>query len=183
VTDAPVQWVPAEPESDSTWRFVAMPPGWHVTTGPGAIVFDTTVTAAGRFTLEAEMFAFPDSRASEYGVFAGGVGLDAGAPSYTAFVLRRDGFAAVINRAGDTTTVVVPWVRKDSIQAVTVDRMARNVLRVEAQATRVAFLVNGATVAEVPREAGSLAGRFGFRVGEGMNVHASRLDLTTHLAP
>jgi hypothetical protein len=34
-TDAPAQLVTGEDVPASAWRFVAMPPGWHVTTGPG----------------------------------------------------------------------------------------------------------------------------------------------------
>ena len=32
---------------DSTWRFVQMAPGWHITTRPGALMYDPSVQATG----------------------------------------------------------------------------------------------------------------------------------------
>jgi hypothetical protein len=55
------------------------------------------------------------------------------------------------------------------------------VLRIEAEAMAVTFLVNGQKVAEVPREGASFDGILGLRVGENLNLHHN-LDLTHRLA-
>ena len=43
--------------------------------------------------------------------------------------------------------------------------------------------VNGAAVAKVPRADVRTEGRIGFRIGGGVNLHISSLDVTTRLAP
>jgi hypothetical protein len=58
----------------------------------------------------------------------------------------------------------------------------KNVLRVEAEAAAVTFLVNGQKVAEVPRDGGRFDGVVGLRVGENLNLHVTNLDLTHRLA-
>ena len=55
-------------------------------------------------------------------------------------------------------------------------------LRVEAEASTVTFLVNGQKVAEVPREGTRFDGIVGLRVGENLNLHVTNLDLTHRLA-
>lgn len=57
-----------------------MPPGWHVTTGPGALLFPTDLRSVeGNDSLEAQVFLFPGKSAEEYSVFIGGSASDAGA--------------------------------------------------------------------------------------------------------
>ena len=59
----------------------------------------------GNFSLEAEVFLFAGESADEYGVFLGGQDIEASAsPDYSAFVLRRDGQAAVLRRGAGQTT-------------------------------------------------------------------------------
>ena len=38
--------------------FVAMPPGWHITTGPAGIFWDPALSATGNFRAEMEVFLF-----------------------------------------------------------------------------------------------------------------------------
>ena len=59
---------------DSAPVFVTMTPGWHVTTGPAAILYDPSHTATGTFRMESEIFLFdPGDRHREaFGVFFGG---------------------------------------------------------------------------------------------------------------
>jgi hypothetical protein len=57
------------------------------------------------------------------------------------------------------------------------------VLRVEVDPASVQLLVNGASVAKVPRAELRTDGRIGFRIGSSLNLHVSSLDVTTRLAP
>src|SRR5262245_1452316 len=42
------------------WAFVQMPPGWHVTTGPGVLLYPAANgDVTGHFSLESEIFLFP----------------------------------------------------------------------------------------------------------------------------
>ncbi len=162
--------------------YVEMPPGWHITTGPGSILHDPAYVAEGRFALETEIFLFPGTSQEGYGLFAGGKQLD-GDPVYVAFLLRRDGSAAIESRTGGQSTPVRAWTRHDSIKPGDSKEPVANVLRVVAEAADVTLEVNGKPVLTVPRGDVGLDGAFGFRAGADVNLHVSRLDLTRPLAP
>lgn len=166
------------PADTSAWSFDRMPPGWHVTMGPGGLVFDSLNQAAGRFSLEAEIFLFPSSSAGEYGIFLGRSG-----SGWTAFVVRRDGSAAIARHDGDGAVMLAPWAERDSVPKLDPNGPVKVVLRVDAEPDSVRFHVNGGRVAAVGRAAAMVEGGFGLRAGPGVNLHVSRLDHTRRLAP
>ena len=51
--------VETDPPKATDTRFVAMPPGWHVTTGPTTVLYHPDYQTKGNFTVEAEIFLFP----------------------------------------------------------------------------------------------------------------------------
>lgn len=171
----------AEPKADET-RFVAMPPGWHVTPGPGALLYHPDYQGKGNFSVEAEIFLFPGDSQEEYGIFLGGRSMGPNeSPSFIAFVARRDGKGSVIHRGG--MSPILDWRTNDGILPHPGKDTAKNILRVDANATDVVFSANGKEVIKLPRAGLTLEGQFGFRIGKGMNIHASRLDVTYRLAP
>jgi hypothetical protein len=182
--DTPGTVVDAEGKSANETFFVAMPPGWHVTTGPATLLYHPLyeTRADANFALEAEIFLFPGESQEEYGVFLGGKGLEpSGTPAYVSFVARRDGKGAILRRGG---SALVDWTPSEAIVPhAGKEGTAKNVLRVEVGAAEIVFRANGNEVAKVPRAGISVDGHFGFRFGANMNVHASRLDLTLKLAP
>ena len=179
----PASWrVRSDSAPDKPIYYVEMPPGWHITTGPGSILHDPTYVAQGRFALETEIFLFPGTSQEGYGLFAGGKQLD-GDPVYVAFLLRRDGSAAIESRAGGQSTPVRAWTRHDSIKPGDSKEPVANVLRIVAEAADVTLEVNGKPVLTVPRGDVTLDGAFGFRAGADVNLHVSRLDVTRLLAP
>ncbi len=173
--------VDTDPPKPTDTRFVAMPPGWHVTTGPATVLYHPDYQAKGNFSVEAEIFLFPGESLEEYGLFLGGKGLGpTETPSYLSFVARRDGKGAIIRRGGPP---VVDWKAAEGILPNAGKDAVKNVLRVEVNATDVVFSANGKEVAKIPRAGLNVDGYFGFRFGKDMNVHASRLDVTHKLAP
>ena len=55
--DAPAPLAAGSKMEPGSWVFVQMPPGWHVTTGPGVLLYPATNGEVdGNFTLEAEIF-------------------------------------------------------------------------------------------------------------------------------
>jgi hypothetical protein len=179
--DGPAAQVAGQSVPDSAWHFVAMPPGWHVTMGPGGVLYDPASVASGRFVIEAETFLFPEKSDQGFGLFVGGRDLS-GTPEYIAFLIRHDGRGAIM-RAGATPTLLVDWTPGDSVKAQDASDAVRNVLRVAVERDSVFFTVNGGRVATVPRMAGAFDGTFGFRVGAGVNLHISTLDYTRRIAP
>lgn len=181
-TDAPVT---VGNDAAAGMYFVAMPPGWHVTSRSGALLYDPAHEGRGQFSLETEIFLFNDSSDDGYGLFLGGTDLDgAQAPSYTAFLLRRDGAAGVVRRTGASVAVLADWIRHDAVARFSpTDTDVKNAIRVDVKKNDVDFSVNGQLVTTLPRDVVRPDGRFGFRVGERINIHASALNVTHRLAP
>jgi hypothetical protein len=168
---------------DSTWRFVQMAPGWHITTRPGALMYDPSIQAIGNYIIESVQILFPGTTQSGYGLFFGGRDLDGPGTHYVAFLARRDGHITVEVHQNSTTTTLVPWTRAPSVQQVTGDKTARNVLRITVRPDSVLFEVNAVSVAAYARTAQTLDGFFGFRTGPDLNLHVTTLDYTRRLAP
>lgn len=162
--------------------FVAMPPGWHVTTGPAGIYWKPDNTASGEFRLEMEVFLFdPEGRREAFGLFFGGSDLESEEQAYTYFLLRDGGEFIVKKRAGPEAPTVRPWSADDAILGWGdrgEDVSVRNVLAVEAGAETVRFFVNDEEVAAVPRAELDVDGIFGFRVNHRLNLHISTLAAT-----
>jgi hypothetical protein len=180
----PPEWrVQSDKPTDKPAYYVEMPPGWHVTTGAPSILYDPSYVADGRFAIETEMFLFPGDSQDGYGLFAGGTDLDGKAPAYTAFLLRRDGSAGIVARAKGQGRVVREWVKHDAVTPGDQKDSVKNVLRIVAESAEVTFEVNGKPVVTVQRNELAVDGTFGFRVGNDVNLHVSRLDLTRPFAP
>jgi hypothetical protein len=160
--------------------FVAMAPGWHVTMGPGGFLYDSRYQLEKRFSVESRIFLFPGTPAAEYGVFVGGRGLKTAERRWVAFLLRRDGSAAVVRHEKGVTDSVMRWTKHEAVKGGV--EGAANVVQVAVD-TVVTFRVNGAAVASFPRAQLNTDGQFGFRMGKGLNLHVTTLDVTQRLAP
>ena len=187
VTDAPAEYVATgiEPNAGARYNFANMAPGWHITTGPGVVLFNPAVRAAGRFRLETEFFLFPNPTEQPVGLFVGGTGLEGPLASVQWFglLVRRDGTAGVVHNHGIEHHPMVPYARADSLPPHPGAESQRISLVIDVEADSVRFFVNRGRVAAVPRANANLDGPFGFRVGQGLNLHVVRLDYTQKLAP
>lgn len=181
----PAGWrVVVDAGAKDTVSHVPMPPGWHMTTGPGALFFDPAYHANGRYTVEADIFLFPGKSQAGYGVFVGGQSLDGASPSYLAFVIRRDGQAALEYVTKGKTSALIPWSAAASVKPHTgVDDAVLNSIALTVDRDSIIVEANGTRVGSVGRGALNLDGTFGFRAGPDVNLHASRLDVRTRLAP
>jgi len=171
----------SETVSDTTLWFVSMAPGWHITMGPGGLLYDQRYFAEGRFNAEVEFFIFPNAPNAEIGLFLGGKDLDSPRKAYTAFVIRRDGSASVMRYGDGRESMLMPWTTTAAV--VPPERSGRNVVRVAMDSAGVHFDVNGTRIRTWPRTELAIDGTFGFRVGKRVNFHATRLDVTHRLAP
>lgn len=160
-------------------KFWTMPPGWHITSGPAAIYYDPAQIATGDFRLESQMFLFPPGERKEgYGFFFGGQHLDANTPSYTYFLLRRDGRYLIKQRTGSTTKELVPWTEHAAIvRHPGGDGTAKNEVAIETDGSNVNFLVNGQQVYSLPRSAAPTDGLVGLRINHNVNIHVTYLSI------
>jgi hypothetical protein len=184
VLDAPARLVTSATLPDSAWTFVAMPPGWHLTTGPGAFVFHPAYEGRGQFSVEAEAFLFPGRSPHGWGIFLGGSDLERRENrSYTMILVRHDAAVSIIRQRGATSETVRAWSPDPVVRAQRGDSTARNSIRADVSRDSVVVLINGSRIAAFDRAALPVDGTLGFRVGEGVNLHAIRLDVTYRLAP
>lgn len=168
-----------------TISHVQMPPGWHVTTGPGALLYAATNVARGRFAVSMEVHLFPGESREGYGLFLGGASLDARDARYVRFVARRDGQVAIEQVVGDDVTPLLAWQANPAVKPHPggQEGTALNVLTVRAEQDSVYFEGNGQRLAARPRAEVPVDGIFGMRAGAGVNLHVTNLDLVTRLAP
>ena len=170
-------------ESATEIVFVDMAPGWHLTTGPAAILYNPATTASGNYRIESESFLFdPGARNEAFGVFFGGRDLEGAGQAYSYFLIRRSGDYLVKRRAGAETPVVVDWTPHPAIlkyDARGEASTAKNVLAVEVGPESVRFLVNGQEVTTLRRTDVDTDGVVGLRVNHGLNVHVATLKLQT----
>jgi hypothetical protein len=165
------------PAPDSAIYFVNKPPGWHITTGPAAILYDPSQIAEADYRVRSEIFLFPGQRREGFGLIIGGADLEAANQSYLYFLIRKDGRFLVKHRAGAETHVIIPWTEHAAIvKHDGGDGTAKNLLAIECGAEQVRFFVNDEQVAWLPRSEMEVEGIVGLRVNHSLNVHVS--DLT-----
>jgi hypothetical protein len=163
---------------DSAIYFVSMPPGWHITTGPAAILYDPARVVHGEYRVESFIHLFPVERNEAFGVFLGGSDLKGSAQAYTYFLIRKDGKFLIKERSGSDTRVIHPWTESAAIVKYEgQEGTAKNQLAVEVGSDTVDFFVNGEKVASLPRSEVKTDGIVGLRVNHGLNLHVTSLDI------
>jgi hypothetical protein len=163
-----------------TLAFAQMTPGFHITTGPGVILWHPDSLATGNFTIASSIFLFPtDGRDREgYGVFVGGRELAGAGQRYTYFLLRNDGRFLVKQRVGDKTTTLKDWTYLTAIKLVSPKKpkdAKQNDLTITAGAEMVTFSVNGVTAVTLPRAQVAPDGVFGLRVNHAVSLHVTKV--------
>lgn len=157
-------------------RFVAMPPGFHITTSPSVLLYHPGARAEGEFEVATDGFLFRGDSPHGYGLFVGGRDLADDEATWVSFeigldgnwiVRRREfrgqeqGFAVVDLAGPEPGPIVVPGE----------EPTARNAIAVVAGSERVDFRINDETVTSLPRSELDVDGVTGFRVGAGLNLH------------
>jgi len=177
----PDDWVVRFDRADadeSALYFVSMPPGWHITTGPAAIFYDPTRVVDGQYNITSEVYLFPGERKEAFGVFLGGQALDGAAQRYTYFLIRKDGQFLIKRRGGSETPTLHPWTEHSAIlKHDGGEGTAKNVIEIHVRAREVHFLVNGETVASLPKSEVDTEGVVGLRVNHSRNLHVTNLEI------
>jgi hypothetical protein len=160
-----------------------MPPGWHVTTGPGVVLFDSTARASGRYTVSAGFYRFPVRVDAPYGLVVGSTRIADPFAQAISVLLRGDGSATVVRHGADGVSVLVPWMRHTAIRPAVADSVIYNRVQVRVDPDSVRIFVNDSAVVAITASRLPTESQFGLRVGDGMNMHIESLDLTRHFAP
>jgi len=162
-------------------RFVNMTPGWHITTGPAAILYHPASTVEGNQRMESNIYFFdPGDRLEGYGIFFGGQNLEDDEITYDYFLVRNSGEFIVKRWTGHETSTIHPWSPHDAVAIFgpESESTVTNKLSVEVHDAEVAFFVNDAEVLRLPREVVNTDGVLGLRMNHRVNVHVSTLSVT-----
>lgn len=168
---------------DGVEALQAMPPGWHVTTGPAGIFYDPETRADGDFRVESTVFLFdPEGRNEGFGVFIGGADLEGDGQAYTYLLIRADGSVIVKRRDGGETSTLLDWTKHEAVVTWAARgegaATAKNILFVESAGDDVIFGVNEQEVFRTARAGQHVDGVVGLRVNHGLNLHFSSLEVT-----
>ncbi|MEN8376023.1 MAG: hypothetical protein ABFS34_11285 [Gemmatimonadota bacterium] len=168
---------PGEQAADVSLRL--MEPGWHVTTGPAAIMWSDAHHASGAYRVESKIhLTRPSRRAEAFGVFMGGSNLTEDDQDYLYFLIRQDGRYLVKHRAGAETHTIVPWTENEAIVHGSAEGSVANTLAVEVGASELAFYVNGQEVQRIERpDYLRTDGIVGLRVNHRLDLHVESLTV------
>ena len=181
--DAEQKMAAGQDVADGEWRYVRMPPGWHITTtGQGAFLFPKDRVVSGRWGVEVELFLFPKPSDAPFGVVLEGRDAAPAGSQQLRFLMRRDGKAALVARNDGVDSMLVAWTGDTAVKAHGGD-VEKYLLRVMHQAGRLTFAVNGREMLSMATGGEDHVAVPGLRVGPGLNLHLSRFDLITPLAP
>jgi hypothetical protein len=181
--DGEQRMVSGQEVASGEWRYVTMAPGWHVTTtDQGASLFAGGKSLSGPWGIEAEIFLFPRPSDAPFGIILEDRDARPAGSRQLRFLMRRDGTAALVARHGGVDTMLVSWVADTAVKAHT-GGVDKYLLRVMHENATLAFSVNGRDMLSLPTGGADHASVPGLRIGPGINLHVSRYDLITPLAP
>jgi hypothetical protein len=145
--------------------------------GPGGIFYKADAKAEKDYTVIAALTQSKTLPAPQaYGLFVSGMDLDKDTWRYTAFVVRQDGKYRIVTRSAGKETVLVPW-RTASAMLEPKGVKPTNTLEVRAMQGAVHFLIGDKEVHQMPREKVGPDGIAGIRLGPGMNVQVTKLEV------
>lgn len=157
--------------------FTTMGDGFHVTTGPAAVLYNPAWAASGEYSVSAR---FTQTKApahpEAYGIVIGGSDLASADQAYTYFLVRGTGEYFIATRDGAERSIVQGWTAHDAVNAQNEAGRQTNTLGATVQGDHVVFTVNGAEVARRPRRDLPTDGTFGFRINHRLDVHIDRVE-------
>lgn len=156
----------------SQLSFVGMGGGFHVVTGPAAVLYNPSLTRSGEFRVS---YRFTQNRApahpEAYGLVLGGQNLADSSQAYSYFLIRGTGEYFIATRKGDQRTVIQNWIANPAIVKQDAAGVQTNVLGMAVERDEVVFTVNGTEIARRPRNEILTDGLVGFRVNHNLDVH------------
>ena len=156
--------------------FVTMGSGYHITSGPAAIYYNTKDMGSGVYAVSATFKQSKTNSHEAYGIFIGGHDLQDSTQTYTYLVVKPgDGSLAIAHRNSDgrPTYQIRAGVANPAVHADAADGSATNTLTIHVAPDSVHFIVNGTLVKGVSKaELGSPTdGQAGLRVNHNIDVH------------
>ena len=172
-------------------KFVAMGPGYHVTSGPAAIYWmpaNNMKVGTKGYTVKASLTQTKAPTHPEaYGVIAMGSELSGADQNYTYFLVRGDGKYMVKHRYHNDVHTLQDWSDSPAVHKQDADGKATNEVAINVTPATTTFWVNGTQVFSVeskaivgPEKNVSLDGFAGIRVNHNLDVHVGSFSATAN---
>jgi hypothetical protein len=161
-------------------KFVAMGSGYHVTSGPAALYYNTKDEASGQYSVTATFKQAKSMQHEAFGLFIGGKNLQDSTQNYVYFVIKPfDGTVRIAHRASNGRPVDIVAETPNAPEATInrdspTDGSATNTLLVHVAKDTVHFLINGKlfrAVAKSQLDGGSTDGQAGLRINHNIDMH------------
>ncbi|MBC8087234.1 MAG: hypothetical protein H7Z40_08195 [Phycisphaerae bacterium] len=155
--------------------------GYYLQSGPASIVWSPKNVARGTFVLECTLFSgksgstFPQP----FGVFLGGRNMGTPRAEYTEFLVRNDGFYAVLHHVGPKVVTLKDWTTITGINphGGGRDESVRNTFRVVVDDNLVQLVVNRSLAASFLRSTFLPDGEYGVHIGAKQSIQVESLGL------
>lgn len=168
-------------------NFVTMGSGFHFTSGPAGIYYNTKDVGSGEYAVSATFSQRKSVNHEAYGIFIGGHNLQDSTQSYTYFVIKpcssRCGTAGaqmgeilISKRSSDGKPVALVPIRHDDAVVTDdpKDGHATNKMLIHVAKDTVHFVLNDKLVAAVPKsQIGDTNGQAGVRINHNIDVHVA----------
>ena len=143
------------PDANPNLKFAPMAKGFHITGGPGAIVWDPAHTVKGIYSVKATFTLMkPTDKVTHYGLAFAGTDIEGSAPTYVYFTIAQDGTFQIRHRAGNDVHDMDKSLHF-AIRKPDASGKSTNTLEVQVAPTAVSYLVNGAVVDATPNRPGT----------------------------
>jgi hypothetical protein len=159
--------------------FVTMGSGYHVTSGPAAIYYNTKDVGSGQYSVSATFKQSKSLQHEAFGIFIGGSNLQDSTQNYLYLAIKPfDGSMLISHRNGSKNTAIVPENAAAPEAAINrdspTDGSATNTLMIHVAKDTVHFLINGKLVKAIAKsqlDGASTSGQAGIRINHNIDVH------------
>lgn len=173
---------PSDPDRSNEVKFARMEPGFHVTTGPAAVLYHPANTVSGAYTLKGTFHLMkPSGHNNYYGLVFGGNSLDAEGQNYLYFLIGQNGTYIVKHRAGAATHDVQPRTAHAAIvKPDSTGKSVANTLEVRVGVDRIDYVINNQVVHSTPKTGmtSRTDGIWGARINHQLDVHVTGLGVS-----
>jgi hypothetical protein len=179
------------PDAAATLKFAPTGKGFHVTGGPGAILWDPARTVKGVYAVEATFTLMkPSAKVIDYGLVFGAADVEGAAPTYVYFTIAQDGTFQVRQRTGNQVSDIEKSLHF-AIRKPDASGKSTNTLEVQVAPTAVSYLINGAVVHATPTRTGTGShtegektnGIVGIRIDGDIDLQVDAFELKSPFTP
>ena len=172
---------PSDPDRSNEVSFMEMEPGFHVTTGPAAVLFNAKNVATGTYTLKGTFHLMkPSGHNNYYGLVFGGGALDAAGQNYLYFLVGQNGSYIIKHRGGPNVHDVQPRTMHEAVVKPGADGKSANTLEVRVGADKIDYVINNVVVHSTPKSGmtAKTDGIWGVRINHQLDVHVTDLGVS-----